>query len=254
MKYAILSDIHANSSALETALADAGRLGAQKIVCAGDVVGYGPSPAETIRILREREIPTVSGNHDAVVAGRRGPSGMIGHARNTDARHHALLGKCDLEWLRSLPYVYEDDAIAVAHANFVSPEGMDYIHERIAARDSIFHVERRMMFVGHTHLEAAYAFWFPPEERYPMCEAMEPEDFRAVEGRQYLVNAGSVGYPRVKPYSCYVLYDSVTGDVVFRRIPFDFAGYIAELKAKSFRVPSWISASQGEEVGRRVEG
>ena len=42
MKYAIISDIHANPAALERVLADAKQFGAEKVVCAGDVVGYGP--------------------------------------------------------------------------------------------------------------------------------------------------------------------------------------------------------------------
>ena len=78
MKYAIISDIHANPPALERVLADAERCGAKEVVCAGDVVGYGPDPAGAIRILRERGIPTVRGNHDAAVAGWRDTDGMIG--------------------------------------------------------------------------------------------------------------------------------------------------------------------------------
>ena len=39
MKYAIISDIHANPAALERVLADAERCGTEKVVCAGDVVG-----------------------------------------------------------------------------------------------------------------------------------------------------------------------------------------------------------------------
>ena len=69
MKVAIMSDVHANPTALERVLADAEQCGVEQVICAGDVVGYGPYPSETIRILRERNIPTVIGNHDAAVAG-----------------------------------------------------------------------------------------------------------------------------------------------------------------------------------------
>ncbi len=239
MKYAIISDIHANPTALERALSDAERQGADKVVCAGDVVGYGPCPAEAIRILRERGIPTVMGNHDAAVAGLRGMEDMNGHARNTCSIHRAVLARGEIEWLGTLPYVYEDENIAVAHANFVSPEGMRYIYERIDARNSLLQLEKKMMFIGHTHLEAVYKLWFPPDVNYPECEAAESQDFRAVDGYQYLINAGTVGYPRVRPYSCYVLYDSATGDAGFRRLEFDMPGYVAALKAKSIPVPPW---------------
>ena len=105
MKYAIISDIHANPAALERVLADAERCGAEKVVCAGDVVGYGPDPAGAIRILRERGIPTVMGNHDAAVSGWRDTDGMIDTAREGTERHRRELGKGDLDWLRALPYV-----------------------------------------------------------------------------------------------------------------------------------------------------
>ena len=80
MKYAIISDIHANPPALERVLADAERCGAEKVVCAGDVVGYGPDPAGAIRILRERGIECAMGNHDAAVAGWCNTDGKIGRA------------------------------------------------------------------------------------------------------------------------------------------------------------------------------
>ncbi len=43
MKYAIISDVHANPAALERVLADAKLCGADKVVCAGDVVGMAPT-------------------------------------------------------------------------------------------------------------------------------------------------------------------------------------------------------------------
>ena len=78
MKFAIMSDVHANPTALERVLADAEQCGVEQVVCAGDVVGYGPYPSETIRILRSRAIPTVMGNHDRAVAEYVGTGSMIG--------------------------------------------------------------------------------------------------------------------------------------------------------------------------------
>ena len=98
MKYAIISDIHANPAALERVLADAKQFGAEKVVCAGDVVGYGPDPVGAIRILRERGIPTVMGNHDAAVVGWRGTDDMIGSAREGTERHRRELGESTINF------------------------------------------------------------------------------------------------------------------------------------------------------------
>lgn len=243
MKYAIISDIHANPTALEKVLADSARYGVEKVICAGDVVGYGYDPVATIKVLRERDIPTVMGNHDAAVAGYYDPADMIGHARDTDARHHDELAPDDLAWLKTLPYVYEDENLAVAHANFVNPQMMDYIYEPLDARRSFIYRDERILFVGHTHLEALYGFGFASDSRFPDCFRATPHDFKLKEGWRYLINVGSVGYPRVKPYSSYVLYDSATGNVCFRRVDFDFKGYVSALRAKSISIPDWLPGS-----------
>lgn len=240
MKYAIISDIHANPQALERVLADAERCGAERIVCAGDVVGYGHDPSGTIRILRELEIPTVMGNHDAAVARWCDTDGMISSAREGAARHRRELGEDELDWLKSLPYVYEGDGFAVAHANFVAPRDMNYIYDRLAARDSIFSKNEKILFVGHTHMEALYRVGFVSDPHYPDSEQLEPHDCKMKDGWQYLANVGSVGYPRVRSYSSYVMFDSATGEVQFRKVEFDFVGYRSALLAKSIPVPPWV--------------
>ena len=241
MKVAIMSDVHANPMALERVLADAEQCGVEQVVCAGDVVGYGPYPSETIRILREREIPTVMGNHDRAVAEYVGTGHMIGSAQDGVARHRAELGEDDLAWLRSLPYVYLGDGFEVAHASFCpSPMSMGYVHDRLAARDSLFNGRERLQLLGHTHLEALYRVGFVSDPHYPDSEQLEPHDFKMEDKWMYVINVGSVGYPRVKPYSSYVIFDSATGEVQFRKVEFDFAGYKAALLAKSIPIPPFL--------------
>ena len=75
----------------------------------------------------------------------------------------------------------------------------------------------------------------------PDCRREEDErDFRMKEGCQYLVNVGAVGYPRVRPYSNYVLFDPESGEVRFREVDFDFRGYAEAMRAKSIPVPPWV--------------
>ena len=245
MKHAIISDVHANPQALEMVLADAERRDAEQVICAGDVVGYGYDPAGTIKILREREIPTVMGTHDRAVANYVGTGYMIGCAQDGVARHRAELGEDDLAWLRSLPYVYLGEGFEVAHASFYSPMDMRYVHDRLDARDSLFNGRERIQFVGHTHLEALFRVGFVSDPHYPDSEQLEPHDFKMDDKWMYLINVGSVGYPRVKPYSSYVIFDSATGEVQFRRVDFDFVGYKAALRAKSIPLAPWMEEMPG---------
>ena len=244
MKVAIISDVHANPQALERVLDDAAWCGAEQVVCAGDVVGYGPDPVGTVRILRERNIPTVMGNHDVAVANYFGTGSMCGSAQAGVARHRAELEEDDVAWLRSLPYVYldPDNGFEVAHANCCEPMNMGYVHNRSDARDSILNGHgERIQFIGHTHLEALYRVKM---DGYPDCERLEPQDSKMEEGWAYLVNVGSVGYPRVKAYSSYAIFDSETGVVQFRRVEFDFAGYKTALQAKSITIPPFVEESE----------
>ena len=59
MKYAVISDVHANLQALETVLSRIEERPVDRIICLGDLVGYNADPNECVEIVREREIPTV---------------------------------------------------------------------------------------------------------------------------------------------------------------------------------------------------
>ena len=67
MKIAVMSDIHGNIYALMKTLEDIDEQRVDKIICLGDLVGYGPHPNEVIALIRRREIPCIRGNYDASV-------------------------------------------------------------------------------------------------------------------------------------------------------------------------------------------
>ena len=69
MRYALISDVHANLPALEAVLNDiAARADIDATLHLGDLVGYAPWPDETVALLRERGIPGIAGNYDSTVA------------------------------------------------------------------------------------------------------------------------------------------------------------------------------------------
>jgi predicted phosphodiesterase len=69
MRYALISDIHANLPALEAVLADIqARSDVDATYHLGDLVGYAPWPNETIALLRRAGIPGVAGNYDSTIA------------------------------------------------------------------------------------------------------------------------------------------------------------------------------------------
>ena len=156
MIYAILSDIHANEIALSAVLNDARRNGAKKIICLGDVVGYGPEPAKTVSIIRRAAAVTLAGNHDDAVSGRRNPTNFIELAADAVQRHREALSPEDLGWLKSLPYVFTGRAFVCAHGDFTEPESFNYITDEAEAAANFAVRPEQLMFVGHSHVPGIF--------------------------------------------------------------------------------------------------
>jgi predicted phosphodiesterase len=126
MRILILSDLHANPWALRAIDKDAGPV--DFVLCAGDVVSYGPDPAGAIAWLREHDAITVRGNHDNAV-------GFDAHPRASPAKAHVAmalrdwtrtrLSEGELGWLRRLPvritWELEDRRFALVHATPFDP-------------------------------------------------------------------------------------------------------------------------------------
>src|SRR5258707_13006363 len=126
MRFAILSDIHANLEALEAVLADARERRCTHFVCLGDVVGYNASPAECIERVRELNCPVVKGNHDEEA------TLSASSERFNELAEHAIqwtrdnLADQDKEWLRRLPLQKRVHDFTIWHATLATPGQGDY--------------------------------------------------------------------------------------------------------------------------------
>ena len=68
MRYAIVSDVHANLQAFEAVLADLSAQKADRVICLGDAIGYGPQPAEVLSLVHAHVHEMLMGNHEAAAA------------------------------------------------------------------------------------------------------------------------------------------------------------------------------------------
>ena len=218
MVYAIISDVHANAIALSAVLEDARRCGAKKLLCLGDVVGYGPEPESTVSTIRARAAFTLAGNHDDAVAGRLDPSDFIDLAADAVSRHREALSEENLAWLKSLPYTYNGKSFLCAHGDFTSPRTFEYVSDEKEAAANFAATKAQLMFVGHSHVPGIFLTGASGK-----VYSLPPTDFTLEDGKRYIVNPGSVGYPRTNGNICestYVLYDDTEKTVSFRRLPF----------------------------------
>ncbi|WP_331235314.1 metallophosphoesterase family protein [Natronorarus salvus] len=194
MHVGVISDIHANRIALESVLADMPAV--DLFVCAGDVVGYNPWPAECVAEIRSREVPTVLGNHDrAVVEG----SGFWGNEMADAGVQYAIerLNEREKEWLAGLPETraVADGRIGLVHGHPDDPDCYTYPESFSASMLG----EEELLVLGHTHVQG-----------------------HRVYDEGIVCNPGSVGQPRDgDPRAAYAIVDLDTKDVEERRVEYD---------------------------------
>jgi len=176
LRVAFISDVHSNLEALEAVLDEVGKL---KVFCAGDIVGYGASPNEVVRLLQDVGATCVVGNHD--VASLDGDVGEFNPraamAAIWTSQHLSDEGK---SFLRSLPREARADvggkSLYMAHG---SPDDTMWEYVRPSTHADLFDyylkkVQADLIALGHTHL----AFQWRSD------------------GGGLVFNPGSVGQPR----------------------------------------------------------
>ena len=227
MRIAILSDPHSNLRAWNAVLADVASARVDRILCLGDLVGYGPSPVEVMESAYSHVHAFVLGNHDAVVAGKMSPDVFNDRARRLILWTRDRIGRRGADFLGSLPLVLSGEDYRCAHANFVRPSAFDYILEPEDAAASWAATREQLLFVGHTHAPRLFVLGHSGTPH-----SLDPQDFAAEPGKRYIVNVGSVGLPRdADGRASYVIFDDRTRAVYFRRVPFDMDAFRADVAA-----------------------
>jgi len=248
MKYALMSDVHANPLALETALADACRLGCGKFVLLGDVTGYGYDPKRALKLVRRHFDVVLMGNHDSACVGLEPVwEVMINHNYDLDSQAREQLSKGARAWLRGRDCLFEEAGFAAVHGDFSRPRAWNYIGGCEEAKLNFSLRVERLMFCGHTHHTAIWertrkGAIRPKFDRRLGIPAVKAESisFKMNGSSRYIVNVGSVGYPRHDLCSSYGIYDSESQRVTIRRLPFDFQSYIGEMIDRNIDLPMWL--------------
>ena len=226
MRYAIVSDIHANRQAWTVVQNDIRSLRADRTLCLGDIVGYGPAPAEVFADVYANVHNFTLGNHDAVICSKMDPAAFNDDARAIVEWTAEHLDSKAAEFLSRIPLVLKASDFRCAHGETASPDRFRYVLEPEDARLSLDACGEQLLFVGHTHVARIFVVG-----QSGRVHALPPQDFELEEGKRYLVNVGSVGQPRDgDPRASYCLYDRERRSVFFRRVPFDVDAYRQELE------------------------
>ena len=215
MLYGIFSDVHSNLEALEAVLQDISSQKVDRILCAGDLVGYGADPSACLERLQAQGVQSVCGNHDWAAAGKLSLDWFNPLARAAagwTARH---LSSEEKQFLGALPLLWEGMGLMMAHGSLHEPEVFHYLFQPEEALPSLGLQRTPVAFIGHTHLPGFFV-----QEGFQV-RLIEPPRFRAQVGQKVLVNVGSVGQPRDgDPRAAWCRYDSATGEIEIRRVPY----------------------------------
>jgi putative phosphoesterase len=148
-KIGLISDIHGDPLSLELAWSHLTILGAHRILCAGDIVGYGAHPDRAAKFLSDRRIDAIRGNHDRWALerglgvrceyGGAAPSAATLAFLGTLPRHRRL--ECS------------GKTVVVVHGSPASD--MEYVLSRTHGPDVLDallkELDADLLVVGHTH-------------------------------------------------------------------------------------------------------
>jgi predicted phosphodiesterase len=214
----VISDIHANETALKAVLAAAGAV--DQTWCLGDSIGYGPDPNQVLERLRGLpNLRCIFGNHDAAILRRMELEVFNGDARTSLNWTESVLTADNLNFLRSLSPMDEiDDIATLAHGSPRDPT-WEYVLTSLSARLNFAHFRTPFCFVGHSHIQSLFEF-DEVEDRI-----LQPAN-RVGEAvplpHRSIANPGSVGQPRDRdPRAAYAIFHTRARTWEARRASYD---------------------------------
>ena len=231
MRALVISDIHSSLGAFEAVLADAGEF--DRVICLGDVVGYGPDPEECVSLLRELpNLTCIMGNHDAAVLDIISTTHFNHEARKALNLQKSLMTKSSLDFLSELPEKLLLDGITLAHGSPRDPI-WEYVDQGGIAWAAFEYFESQGSLVGHTHTPAIFI-----ESADFKVRLLKPESGdRWIPQERFILNPGAVGQPRDRdPRATYVIWDLEENSFLFKRVPYDVSAVAKRIEERG--IPS----------------
>ncbi len=247
MRYLIFSDLHANWEALQAVLGSAdGQY--DRIVCLGDLVGYGADPNAVTDWVRANTSVVVRGNHDRACAGLEDLEWFNPVARAAAQWTRAQLTLENLDYISALP----KGPMAVGSFQIMHGSLLDEDAYMITAADAgeVFpYLESSIGLFGHTHVQGGFEWvrnrvWSiggpDPQAKKETLLEFDPD-------AAYLINPGSVGQPRdTDPRAAYILYTPEDRFLTYHRVDYDIDA--AQAKIRRAGLPDLLAQRLG--VGR----
>lgn len=218
VRYALITDIHGNLEALDKVFKRIEKEHCDKILCLGDVVGYGPFPNECLVRVKERVDGVIIGNHDAAAIAMTDTLDFNENAEKAILWTRRQLSSANHDYLSHfLISISEHDSLFV-HASPLDPTRWNYIISDEDVEEAFQAFDLKVCFFGHTHYPIAYRL----NSKHAHFSVLNGSEIFFDEDARYLVNVGSVGQPRDgNPLAAFGIYDSVDNRYCHIRVEYD---------------------------------
>jgi len=223
VRYLVLSDIHANWEALRAVLASAGS-DYDRIVCCGDLVGYGADPDAVVQWVRDNVSSVIRGNHDKACAGLEDLEWFNPVARLSALWTQAATQPENIEFLRALAQGPERvNGFQILHGSPLDED--EYVVSEQDVAQVAPYLDCNISFFGHTHLQGAFLCHRNGVKRLVAASTASGQEVLQLENDvNYLINPGSVGQPRDGDRrAAYAIYEPAARLVSLRRAEYDVA-------------------------------
>ena len=219
----LFADLHSNLEAFDACMEQAKELGVTRMVFLGDLVGYNADPGALIdrigEMVANKKAIAVLGNHDQAV--------FEDHRHQMNASANAAiewtksqLTPTQVQFLKDLPLMVQEDAMCFVHASAHNPADWNYITDSMSAWRCVQNSGKTYTFVGHAHEQAL--FYQSAVGKLIRFAPHPGDEVPVMRHRQWVGVVGSLGQPRDgNPEACFAVFEPELEVLTFHRTPYD---------------------------------
>jgi predicted phosphodiesterase len=234
LRYALISDIHANLQALIAVFSHVDTQHVDSIICLGDMVGYGPSPNECISLISQRCNIILTGNHDFACIDDGEKERFNQYAR---IAIEWTIDQLNIESLAALENIKLTESIKpylFVHSSPDYPSEWNYIISMNHAITNFTAFDEQACFFGHTHVPVIFC-----KRAAGIYEIIDDPTIVLKPNEKYLINVGSVGQPRDgNTDASYSILDCSTQEYTNFRVPYNLKA--TQTKMEEMGLPSFL--------------
>lgn len=238
-KIAVISDIHGNLEALNKVIKDIKKSGIGRIICLGDVVGYGPDPGACLdKLLEQNDIIFIMGNHESMILKETTDERCSNLGKTSHKWTERMLDDCQIDSIaQNFKQFYKNEEFLFTHASYPYSTDWNYAYNPQSYNDNFRDIDGniRFVFLGHTH-RPQVCFFDNEADQYIINQINKAGVFSFQRNSKNInfINTGSVGQGRAgetKASYVQLIVNSDTVKVKYRKLRYrSFITYFKIIK------------------------